>query len=225
MARFYVGGIFMRLLLVDDHELSRLWLISFLTRQFSDAMIETTRSLQDARQRLASSGETALVLVDSSIWQSYRKAEPQFSFRLMFPGVPVVVTRCAPDADTAATALADGAAAFVPRTAEPHDILTVLNQLYAPGRTEVRNGFDRPRSSSSGASGASSEDDGVDTTVLTPREREVVILLLRGKTNKEIGHSLSISDGTVKAHVHKIMCKLSARNRIDLANKFHVNKS
>jgi len=48
---------------------------------------------------------------------------------------------------------------------------------------------------------------------LSPREREVALLVARGLANKEIGRELGLSHGTVKQHVHNIFLKLGARNR------------
>ncbi|APU13287.1 MULTISPECIES: response regulator [Actinoalloteichus] len=52
---------------------------------------------------------------------------------------------------------------------------------------------------------------------LTPREREVVLLVARGATNTEIAEGLFISMGTVKSHLTRIQQKLSARNRVEIA--------
>ena len=48
---------------------------------------------------------------------------------------------------------------------------------------------------------------------LSPREREVALLVARGLRNKEIGRELHLSDGTVKQHVHNIFLKLGTRRR------------
>jgi two-component system nitrate/nitrite response regulator NarL len=48
---------------------------------------------------------------------------------------------------------------------------------------------------------------------LSPREREVALLVARGLTNKEVGRELHLSDGTVKQHVHNIFLKLGTRRR------------
>ena len=48
---------------------------------------------------------------------------------------------------------------------------------------------------------------------LTPREREVALLVARGLTNKEVARALHLSDGTVKQHVHNIFLKLGTRRR------------
>ncbi|ASO18815.1 DNA-binding NarL/FixJ family response regulator [Actinoalloteichus hoggarensis] len=52
---------------------------------------------------------------------------------------------------------------------------------------------------------------------LTPREREVVLLVARGATNTEIAEGLYVSMGTVKSHLTRIQQKLPARNRVEVA--------
>ena len=53
-----------------------------------------------------------------------------------------------------------------------------------------------------------------DHNPLTQREREVLALLTESKTNPEIAQILYISAGTVRVHVHSILHKLNARDRI-----------
>jgi len=48
---------------------------------------------------------------------------------------------------------------------------------------------------------------------LTPRERQVAMLVARGLSNKEVASQLGISDGTVKLHMHKVIQKLGAGSR------------
>ena len=49
---------------------------------------------------------------------------------------------------------------------------------------------------------------------LSPREREVLLLLVAGRSNREIAEHLVVSEGTVKSHVMAILRKLSLRDRI-----------
>lgn len=54
-------------------------------------------------------------------------------------------------------------------------------------------------------------------TDLTPREREVLPLLVAGKTNKGIGEALNLSPSTVRQHVSNILSKLGAKTRTEAA--------
>ena len=53
-------------------------------------------------------------------------------------------------------------------------------------------------------------------TLLTPREIEVVRMVAKGLSNKEIGSQLFIADGTVKIHLHNIYEKVKINRRADL---------
>ncbi|MDN5001402.1 LuxR C-terminal-related transcriptional regulator [Bradyrhizobium sp. GCM10027634] len=52
---------------------------------------------------------------------------------------------------------------------------------------------------------------------LTDRERQIMHLVSKGLSNKEIGRRLNIADGTIKQHLHKIFQKLAVSNRTVLA--------
>ena len=52
---------------------------------------------------------------------------------------------------------------------------------------------------------------------LTSREREVVLALAEGLSNKDVGRRLNLSEGTVKVHLHNIYTKLGVKNRTALA--------
>ena len=56
---------------------------------------------------------------------------------------------------------------------------------------------------------------------LTPREIEVLSMLARGLTNKEIGAELYVSHRTSSTHVSNLLAKLHLKNRSEAAAKFH----
>jgi DNA-binding NarL/FixJ family response regulator len=56
----------------------------------------------------------------------------------------------------------------------------------------------------------------VEVSELTPREREVLDLLVRGMSNTEICRSLVISGATAKTHVARILQKLGLRDRVQV---------
>jgi len=55
------------------------------------------------------------------------------------------------------------------------------------------------------------------TQLMTIRERQVVLLIADGLSNKEVGRRLDLSEGTVKIHLHNIYQKLHVNNRTTLA--------
>lgn len=55
--------------------------------------------------------------------------------------------------------------------------------------------------------------------VLTEREAQVVKLLMKGNSNDEIGHALSISERTVRFHLRNVFAKLDVDNRVQAVSK------
>ena len=68
------------------------------------------------------------------------------------------------------------------------------------------------------ASGTAPADpDRPQQVPLTPRERQVAALVASGRTNRQIGRVLGISEKTAEVHLHHVMSKLEARSRAEVA--------
>jgi DNA-binding NarL/FixJ family response regulator len=52
---------------------------------------------------------------------------------------------------------------------------------------------------------------------LTPREKQILSILVQGRSNKEIGNKLDLSEKTIKHHLTNILQKLRVRNRVEAA--------
>jgi len=61
------------------------------------------------------------------------------------------------------------------------------------------------------------DQDRSDQVPLTPRERQVAALVASGRTNRQIGRALGISEKTAEVHLHHVMSKLDARSRAEVA--------
>ena len=108
-------------------------------------------------------------------------------------------------------ALRAGASAFVLKEAPPERILTAIREV-AAGRALIDPAVTQTVIDQLGLRPARPElsariDD------LTPREREVLVLVARGHSNAEIAATLVISEGTTKTHVAHILSKLRVRDR------------
>jgi FixJ family two-component response regulator len=53
---------------------------------------------------------------------------------------------------------------------------------------------------------------------LTPREREVFELVIRGQTNKQVANALGATERTIKAHRHRVMAKMQTRSLAELVS-------
>lgn len=107
------------------------------------------------------------------------------------------------DTDTdVANAIKAGAKGYLLKDAPREELLTSIRKVHA-GETSIA-----PALVAKLASGLSSES-------LTGRELEVLSLLARGKSNKEIGANLFISETTVKSHLRSIFSKLNVLSRTE----------
>jgi DNA-binding NarL/FixJ family response regulator len=76
---------------------------------------------------------------------------------------------------------------------------------------------DRARGASAPATGGRAAPSLSDGGPLTDREREVVALIVRGCTNREIANELVIAEGTAVRHVANILSKLGLKSRAQVA--------
>ena len=59
---------------------------------------------------------------------------------------------------------------------------------------------------------------------LTPRQKEVALLLLKGKTRRQISGELGLSESTIKLHVSELYKRLGINSRFELFKLFDVKK-
>jgi predicted ATPase/DNA-binding NarL/FixJ family response regulator len=84
------------------------------------------------------------------------------------------------------------------------------------GRTmPVQQAADLAQAVASGT--APADQDRSPQVSLTPRERQVAALVASGRTNRQIGRVLGISEKTAEVHLHHVMSKLDARSRAEVA--------
>ena len=80
---------------------------------------------------------------------------------------------------------------------------------------EAKRGRSTIDSAAAQALVASTSEETTKSEVLTPREREILVMLTEGKTNKRIANQLSLSEGTVRFHVSNILSKMGVNNRTE----------
>jgi DNA-binding NarL/FixJ family response regulator len=136
------------------------------------------------------------------------------SLKAARPDLRIIVTGSGADEETILKAIAAGAKGYVDEAAAPSEFtqaIRIVNQgsVWAPRR--VLSMFIERVSSSPGRIFPAGR------VTFTDREKEVLEMLVAGRSNKEIGAALGIEERTVKAHVAKLMRKVGVQNRIALS--------
>ncbi|HET7749509.1 MAG TPA: response regulator transcription factor [Terriglobales bacterium] len=136
------------------------------------------------------------------------------SLKAARPDLRIIVTGSGADDETILKAIAAGAKGYVDEAAAPAEFtqaIRIVNQgsVWAPRR--VLSMFIERVSSSPGRIFPAGR------VTFTDREKEVLEMLVAGRSNKEIGAALGIEERTVKAHVAKLMRKVGVQNRIALS--------
>ncbi len=136
------------------------------------------------------------------------------SLKASRPDLRIIVTGSGMDEETILKAIASGAKGYVDEAASPAEFvqaIRVVNQgsVWAP--RHVLSMFIERVTSAPGRIFPAGR------VTFTDREKEVLEMLVAGRSNKEIGAALGIEERTVKAHVAKLMRKVGVQNRIALS--------
>ena len=168
--------------------------------------------LSSSVHELATRRDVDLVLLGSRNGQNL--FDLMASLKASRPDLRIIVTGTGADDETILKAIAAGAKGYVDEAASPAEFvqaIRIVNQgsVWAPRR--VLSIFIERVTSSPGRIFPAGR------VTFTDREKEVLEMLVAGRSNKEIGSSLGIEERTVKAHVAKLMRKVGVQNRIALS--------
>jgi two-component system nitrate/nitrite response regulator NarL len=122
----------------------------------------------------------------------------------------VVFLSASSDASNREQPMARRAYGVIPRDVAPNILLHFLRQISSGRELSIPQSLNKHGC----ALGPSTESL---STALTERERQIMHLVSTGQSNKEIARQLSLTEGTVKVHLHNIFQKLAINNRTALA--------
>jgi len=210
-----------RFLVCDGQSVYRIGLRNLIEAEMPSAeVIEASDPSEALAQILASAFDLVLLGTDRSGLEQFGsfKAAREVSPSTRFTIVSASDTR----ADILAT-LAAGFHGFISKRQTDAEIIAAVTSIlagtiYVPASfAKVDAGNALGSQSDRGALPALSTE--ADILKLTKRQREVLTLLARGLSNKEIARSLAIAEATTKIHMAALLRALAARNRTEAAYK------
>jgi DNA-binding NarL/FixJ family response regulator len=207
-----------RILVLDEHAVYRTGLCEFIGAQIPRAEVIEASSLIQALT-LIRNGAFDLVLIGvnlSSIGLDSLRAARETSPATRFAIISASDTR----ADILAS-LAAGFHGFISKHQSDADIIAAITdmmsgRIYVPGSLAEAGNGDTLGGRLSGEA-LPTLSTGADVLKLTKRQREVLLLLARGKSNKEIARVLEIAEATTKIHMAALLRALGVRNRTEAA--------
>ncbi len=192
--------------IADDHGMYRMGLAFTLKDRLGFDGVEEAASLDEALARLGETDGIALALFDLSM-PGMQSAASLAAVRECYPDLPIAVVSGSDNRADVLSALAAGVNGFVPKGLRDDDLVAALQAILG-GAIYV------PASLAQSAAAATEPGSGtIDLARLTPRQRDVLGLLVEGRTNKEIARALDLGHGTVKIHLAAVFRHLGVSNR------------
>jgi DNA-binding NarL/FixJ family response regulator len=217
----------MKVLLVDDHPLILSALQTVIKGLGDDVSVLGCGSAVEARAALQQDASFDLVLLDLSLGDA-DGFEVLTELRATYPSLPLVVVSASDRTSDVIRAIDLGAMGFVPKRSSNDQLFEALRMVMSGGLyvPPMMLGLDapppegdtvpdvmRPVRSASNQSGYQKAPLSLEAVGLTPRQSDVLALLLQGKPNKLIARELNVSVETVKDHVAAVLRALGVSSR------------
>ncbi len=201
-----------KVMIVDDHEVVRLGLKGLLSRNQGLTVVGEAASVQEAVEK-ASSLQPEVIVMDvrlpdgSGVDACRQILETQ-------PDIKVIMLTSFPDDEVVIEAILAGAAGFVLKEIKGNSLVEAVEKV-ARGQSLL----DPTITGNVLAYMKKKEVKKQESLeeLLTTRELHVLALVAEGKTNKEIGDALFLSERTVRNHLSRAMHKLNVSNRAQAA--------
>ncbi|TWD13567.1 LuxR family two component transcriptional regulator [Streptomyces sp. T12] len=201
-----------RVLVVDDHAVVRQGMRAFLSLQADMRVVGEARDAQAALDFLATATVRDVmpnVVLMDLVMPRLDGVSGIRTIKKLYPGIEVVAMTSFSETERVRAALAAGAAGYLLKDAEADEVATAIRAA-AAGETHLDTAVARKitRALTGVCEGVSS---------LSQREREVLVLVADGYSNRDIAEALTISERTARTHVSSILLKIGVTSRTQAA--------
>lgn len=193
-----------QVLLVDDHLIVRVGLRSLIETQ-PDMTVTAEASSGEAAPRQFERSRPDVVLMDLRM-PDMSGVQATMMIREKNPGARVVVLTTFDHDEEIFRALQAGAAAYLLKNVDSECLVETIRSVHA-GSYKLPANVAARVAQRTGSPG------------LSPREHQVLELIVKGRSNKEIGLDLGVAENTVKNHVKVVLDKLGVQDRVQATTR------
>ena len=216
-----------KLMLVDDHDVVRTGLRSFLETQSGfEVIAEAKNGLQALEQ--AKESQPDIVLMDITM-PDMDGIEATLQFKNLYPDCQILVLTVHADKQYFMKMLEVGASGYITKQAAADELVAAIKAV-AAGHVYLQPALARwlledyqqlAKGATLPTPDETNEKDTVGLDILSERERQVLELVGEGLNNHDIGKKLGLSPKTIARHRERIMKKLNMHSRTELV-KFAI---
>ena len=181
----------MKIFIIDEHPLMREGIAALMRRLSPTVSVTELDNLAAVETAAEVHGVPELICLELLSSASHGVSGLQ-ALRQQFPQVPILVLTAAAAQDYEELSLEAGANAFIEKSASTAAVAKVLRMLL----TEVSN-----------------DEASRPIEKLSKRQKQLLILLDKGMSNRDIAESLQISEHTVKVHLWRLFRRLNVKSR------------
>ena len=179
----------MRIFVIDDHPLMREAVSLLIRRLNSQATVIELDRLAAVAAAVAQHGAPELICLDLKLPDA-QGVSGVHDLKQQFPSTPLVVISAAPAEEFEALAIESGADAYIQKSAGATEIANVL-------RVFLSNDLESM----------------APAQKLSKRQKQLLVMLDKGLSNRDIAEELQISEHTVKVHLWRLFRRLNVNSR------------
>lgn len=181
----------MRIFVIDDHPLMREAVVLLIRRLHTKATVTELDRLAAVTGAVEQDGMPDVICLDLKLPDTHGVSGVR-ELRQQFPDVPIVVLSAAPAEDFRELSLEAGADVYIEKSAGATEISRVLKSFLDD----------------------SSDPEAItDPEKLSKRQKQLLVMLDKGMSNRDIATELQISEHTVKVHLWRLFRRLNVKSR------------